>query len=119
MDSEENHPILQLSLISLQKLFFKGQNFLSEFLQQHLKQGISNQDAHLAIFYDGKYLFETNIYLDKDGHRATVLKCDNLVSQRALHAVPPPTAWSQGTILASRIVCAEVFVHLGPVSRLR
>ena len=92
MDSEENHPILQLSLISLQKLFFKGQNFLSEFLQQHLKQGISNQDAHLAIFYYGKYLFETNIYLDKDGHRSTVLKCDNLVSQRALHAVPPPTA---------------------------
>ena len=62
MDGEENHSILQLSLISLRELFLKGVHFQSDFSWQHFEIDMLNQNgctAHTQKYYDGKDLFVT------------------------------------------------------------
>ena len=91
MDSEENHPILQLSLISLHvRALFKRQQFsvVAELLYFKTMRPLRR---HTLIFLCPEVLKYDFFYLHKDGNRSAVFKCDNLVSQCAFHGVSPPT----------------------------
>ena len=79
--------------------------FLAALWNWHFKLG--QPSRHIYYWW----LF---VYLDKDGDRSTVFKCDDLVSQCALHDVSSPTAG----LKAQYLHLGKCLFTLGPVSGL-